>query len=232
MTTLNVTFKKEFTHDDEGYKNGSDSLNIPTPLRRATEIYHISMNENLSFDPTTPLTRAEQHPVHSPQRIRSHSPVCCHLVFSSSDEESTVRTSDPHLQHSNASDSNPFHGTAEPPSPVQHHMNYHHTSTLHTDESFQDATAGEDFLTAPLDDAIWLEDPVPDRHLCIHEQSQPHYQCLYPCPYRLDLPHSSPEDATAPYYEMMDLSDISDIQDVMTTTSDGDIPDPEDIFGL
>ena len=49
---------------------------------------------------------------------------------------------------------------------------------------------------------------------------------------RLDLPHSSPEDALAPYYEMMDLSDISDIQDVMTTTSDEYIPDLEDIFGL
>ena len=31
---------------------------------------------------------------------------------------------------------------------------------------------------------------------------------------------------------MLDLSDNSDIQDVMTTTSDEDIPDLEDIFGL
>ena len=68
-------------------------------------------------------------------------------------------------------------------------MDYHHTSTPNTDDSSQDATA-EDFLTAPLDDDIWLEDQVPDRHLCIHEQSQPHYQFSYPCPYRLDLPHS------------------------------------------
>ena len=96
-------------------------------------------------------------------------------------------------------------------------------STPSTDESFQDTTAEEDFPTAPLDDAIWLEDPVPDRHLCINEQSQLHYQCFYPCPYRLDLPHSSPEDVTAPYYEMLDLSDISDIQDVMITTSNEDI---------
>ena len=88
------------------------------------------------------------------------------------------------------------------------------------------------FPATPLDDAIWLEDQVPDRHLCIHEQSQPNYQCSYPCPYILDLPHSSPENATAPYYEMMDLSDISDVQDVMTTTSDEDIPDLEDIFIL
>ena len=55
-------------------------------------------------------------------------------------------------------------------------MDYHHTSTLGTDDSSQDATVEEeeDFPTAPLND-IWLEGPVPDRHLCIHEQSQPHY---------------------------------------------------------
>ena len=51
-----------------------------------------------------------------------------------------------------------------------------------------------------------------------------------PCPYSLDLPHSSPEGAPAPYYEMMDLGDISDLQDVMTTTSGEGIPDLEDIL--
>ena len=103
-------------------------------------------------------------------------------------------------------------------------MDYHHTSALSTGDSFQDATAEEeDFPIAPLDDDIWLEDPIPDRHLCIHEQSQPHYQCSYPCPYILDLPHSAPDHALAPYYELMDLSDISDLQDVMTPTSDEDI---------
>ena len=98
----------------------------------------------------------------------------------------------------------------------------------------KDATAKEeeDFPTAPLDDDIWLEDPVPDRHLCIHEQSQPRYQYSYPCPYSLDLLDPTPEDALASYYETMDLSDISDLQDVMTTTGDEDIPDLVDIFGL
>ena len=86
--------------------------------------------------------------------------------------------------------------------------------------------------TIPLDDTIWLEDSVPDRHLCILKQSHLHYQCSYPCPYGMDLSHSSPEDTPASYYKMMDFSDISDIQDVMTTTSDEDIPDLEDIFRL
>ena len=129
-------------------------------------------------------------------------------------------------------DDNPFQGRVEPSPHLQHHMDTHNTDTLWPDDSFQDTIAEdeEDFPTAPLDDDIWLEDPVPDRHLCIHEQSQPHDQCPYPCPYSLDLLHSALEDAPAPYYVMMDLSDISDLQDVMTTTSDEDIPDLEVIF--
>ena len=56
-------------------------------------------------------------------------------------------------------------------------MDYHNTSTQNKDDSFQDATIEEEenFPMASLDDDNWLEDPVPDRHLCIHEQSQPHY---------------------------------------------------------
>ena len=49
-------------------------------------------------------------------------------------------------------------------------MDTHNTATLCSDDSSQDATAeDEDFLTAPLDDDVWLEDPVLDRHSCIHE---------------------------------------------------------------
>ena len=164
MTTLNDAFKYEHAQEDEGYESGSKSLNIPSSLRRALWIYHISTSENLSFEPTTLLTKAEQHPVHSIQRLRSHNPVCHHLVFSSSDEESPVRTG--------TSGSSPLHDRAEPSSPAQYYINYHHTSTPSIDDSFQDATVEEeDFPKAPLDDDIWLEDPVPDRCLCIHEQS-------------------------------------------------------------
>ena len=61
-------------------------------------------------------------------------------------------------------------------------------------------------------------------------KSQLHDQCPHPCPYSLDQLHSAPEDPPAPHYKMMDLSDIFDFQDVMTTTSNEDIPDVEDIL--
>ena len=143
-------------------------------------------------------------------------------MFSSCNEESPTP------------DSSPLCRRPEPPSPAQHHMDYHCTPTPGTDDSFEDVTAEEeeDFPTAPLDDDICLKDLVPDRHMCIHEQSQPHFLCSYPCPYSLDLLPSTPEDTPTSYYKMMDLSDISDFQDVMTSTSDEDIPALEDIFRL
>ena len=84
---------------------------------------------------------------------------------------------------------------------IKHYINklyyyyYYITYTPYICNSFQDTTAeNEDFPTVQLDDNIWLEDPVLDRHLCIHKQSQPYYQCSYPCPYSLDLPHFTPEN--------------------------------------
>ena len=47
MTTLNDTFKRELSQEDEGYESGSKGLNIPTPLRRVLWIYHVSTGENL-----------------------------------------------------------------------------------------------------------------------------------------------------------------------------------------
>ena len=66
VTTLNDTFERELAQKDEGYESRGESLSIPTPFRKAPQIYHISTGEHLSFNPTTPLTTAKQHPVHSP----------------------------------------------------------------------------------------------------------------------------------------------------------------------
>ena len=123
MTTINDAFERELTQEDEGYESGSESLSIPTPLRRASRIYHISMSENISFGPTTPLTTTAQHPDHTPG---SHSSVCCHLSFSSSDEESTTPDNRPPLRR------------------AEHHMDYQHPLTLNTDNSFHDITSDEE----------------------------------------------------------------------------------------
>ena len=148
VTNLNDAFEWELTLEDEGYKSGSESLNIPTPLCRTLCLYHISASENLSFNPTTPLTSVYPHWVNPPQQHRSHSSVHHYLAFSNDESPST--------------DGSQLHGRS---SPVQQQMVYHCM-----DDSFQATTneEDEDFPTAPLNDDVWLEEPVPDRHLCIH----------------------------------------------------------------
>ena len=80
----------------------------------------------------------------------------------------------------------------------------------------------EHFPTASLDDDVWMEEPVPERHLCIHENSQ-HDLCPYPCPYSLNPLHLTQEE-TQQY-----LSDIFEFPNVITNASDEDIPSLEDI---
>ena len=81
------------------------------------------------------------------------------------------------------------------------------------------------FPTISLDDNFWMKDPVPERHLCIHEDAQ-HDLCLYPCPYDLNQLHLAQEDV-----QYIDLNDIFDFPDVMVS-ADNDMPSLEDILKL
>ena len=71
-------------------------------------------------------------------------------------------------------------------SPEEQPMAHHLTNIEEEDEEEEDAE--EHFPTAPLNDDVWMEEPVPDRHLCIHDHSQ-HDLCPYPCPYTFDQLH-------------------------------------------
>ena len=65
----------------------------------------------------------------------------------------------------------------EQSSPTEHQMAHHLTSADDEEEVEE-----EHFPTAPLSNDVWMEEPVPDRQLCIYEHSQPHDLCPYPCP--------------------------------------------------
>ena len=116
-------------------------------------------------------------------------------------------------------ESSPNRGTLHPRmehhSPVEHPMACHFSSIEEDEEEY--------FPTAPLNDYVWMEEPVLDRHLSIHEDSQ-HDLWPYPCPYSLDQLHLTPQ--------YMNLSDIFYLPDVITTASDEDIPNLEDILQL
>ena len=73
---------------------------------------------------------------------------------------------------------------------------------------------------------IWIDEPVPNRHLFIHEQSQTYDLCPYPCPYSFDQLQPAPENTPTPHYE----GNIFDFPDVMTTTCIEDTPGLDDVL--
>ena len=83
----------------------------------------------------------------------------------------------------------------------------------------------EHFPTVYIDDDFWMKDPVPERHLCIHDNAQ-HDLCPFPCPYNLHQLHPLQEDM-----QYIDLSDAFNFPDVMVSADD-DMPSLEDILNL
>ena len=196
MTTLNAVFESKLTLEDEGHESGSENFNIPTPFRRTSKIHHVSSDENISFDPTTP---------HSTGMSQSyHKPVQCQLTFSSSDDEDTSTVN------------NPSPSSIVPLQKPVDFLQQPHTKCALTICDDLDNEEEEDFQTVSLEDDHWTMEEIPDRQLCIHEHSVPHELCPYPCLY-LDYASSS-------YYDTLDLSDISEFEDMMTTSSYEDIP--------
>ena len=80
----------------------------------------------------------------------------------------------------------------------------------------------EHFLTVSLNDNFWMEEPVPERHLCIREHSRD--LCPYPCPYSLNLLHLTQEDSS----QYIDPSDIFKFSDVIVSASNDDVSSLED----
>ena len=77
VIALNAAFDQQLSLADEGYKSGSDTIDLPTPLRKTPHIHHISSMEHTSFNPvsTTPCSTPQTPP----------RPVCRCLSFSSAD---------------------------------------------------------------------------------------------------------------------------------------------------
>ena len=200
---LNAAFESKLALEDEGYESGSENINIPTPLRRTSKIFHISSVENASFDPD-PVTS------HSTGTSQSHHrPVHRDLTFSFSEDEDTPTDEIP-LPVSTASLQNHINTLQHPSSKCT--LNPY----VNLGDEEEEEEEEEDFPTVSLDDKHWNMEEVPDRHLCIHEHSLLHGLCPYPCPYS--------DYTTSSYYDTLDLSDISEFEDLMTTSSDEDIP--------
>ena len=89
VIALNATFDQQLSLANEGYESGSDTIDLPTPLRKTPRIHDVSSMEHASFDPapTTPCSTPQTPPWS----------VCRHLSFSSADsytQDSTPECSD------------------------------------------------------------------------------------------------------------------------------------------
>ena len=64
VIALNAAFDQQLSLADEGYESSSDTINLPTPLRKMPRIHHISSIEHASFDPdpVTPQSMLQDPP--------------------------------------------------------------------------------------------------------------------------------------------------------------------------
>ena len=83
VIALNAAFDQQLSLADEGYESGSDTVDVPTPLRKTPRIHHVFSMKHASFDPA-PVT--PQNMPWTPPR-----PVCRWL---SSSSPSTPRCSE------------------------------------------------------------------------------------------------------------------------------------------
>ena len=79
VITLNRTFDWQLLLADEGYESGSDTINLPTLLRKTPRIHHVSSIEHALFNPE--LVTPWNMPWTPPR------PVCRWLSFSSTDDD-------------------------------------------------------------------------------------------------------------------------------------------------
>ena len=97
---IKCSLTQQLSLADEGYESGSDTIDLPTPLRKTPHIHHMSSMEHASFDPahTTPCRTVTLTPSRFPQMPTR--PVHHCLSFNSNSDQD----SDSMSVHSNSSD--------------------------------------------------------------------------------------------------------------------------------
>ena len=87
MTTFNAAFGSQLALAVEGYESGSDTINLPIPLRKMPKVHHVSSIKHASFNPNpvTPHSTSQTPP----------RPVCRQLMFSPSNNSDTSEDAPP-----------------------------------------------------------------------------------------------------------------------------------------
>ena len=79
------SFTQQLSLADEGYKSGSDTIDLQTPLQKSPHIHHVFSMEHASFNPasTSPSSTVTITPWSTPPPR----PVCRYLSFSSDNDQ-------------------------------------------------------------------------------------------------------------------------------------------------
>ena len=57
VTTLSAAFEQQLGLADEGYESGSDTINLPSTLKKRPKIHHVSGMEHATCDPNPVTSR-------------------------------------------------------------------------------------------------------------------------------------------------------------------------------
>ena len=94
IIALNAAFTQQLSLAAEGYKSGSDTIDLPTPLQQTPCIHHVSSMEHTSFNLVTitphSTPQTPPRPVHrclSFSLADNYTPDCTPVCSDSSDEE-------------------------------------------------------------------------------------------------------------------------------------------------
>ena len=92
IIALNVAFTHQLSLADEGCESGSNTIDLPTPLRKTPHIHHVSSMEHTSFNPVTtmPCSTVTITPCSTPQTPPR--PVHRCLSFSSDNDQAPDST--------------------------------------------------------------------------------------------------------------------------------------------
>ena len=158
MTTLNAKFESKLALEDKGYESGSENFNIPTPLRHTSKVHHVSSDDNISFDPTTPCSTGASQ--------AHHKPIQCQLSFNNSDDED-----------SSGDDIPPTCSTTPPQNLLGFAQQTCYKPIYNMCNDLEKDEEEEDFQTVPLEDDHWTTEEIPD--ICLYMNIQYLIHCVH-----------------------------------------------------
>ena len=87
VIALNAAYTQQLSLADEGYKSGSNTADLPTPLQKTPCIHHVSSMEYASFDPAHTTHCHPATTLHCGSSQTPVRPMHCHLSFISDNSE-------------------------------------------------------------------------------------------------------------------------------------------------